>query len=740
LFEFLTQAIDSVADFFGGAPAPKPPPAAPPPPPGDAPVDVKQMGSVTEELFHAMDGLGTDEAGVLGALRGRSAAEIAEVRKQYQKRYGRSLDAELESELGGKDLEVARAEMVGDPVGAAVTSLVAATAGVGTNEKLLLDTLRGLPDQAQRKAVADQLKERTGKSLDDLLGDELSGKDLDQARLLADGKRAAADAVRLDEAMHGGFLGLGTDEKEIKDTLEEAPPERRTAIAAAYGRRTGAALASDLDDELSGDDATIAKDLIAGDEVGAAVARLHAAGDGMGTDENELRHVLAGASPDELVQIQARYRKEHGEDLRAMLDSELSGHERVEIESLLVPQAGAKFGSPEFQAALDATTGSTNRAGNDVNMLFDGVNSFAERDRLIDEAKGSINLQTFIFNSDETGWDLAHRLAAKADEGVTVRIIYDALGSGRADPAMFEFLKEHGVEVRAHAPLMEDPLDANHRWHEKHLIVDGETSIEGGMNIADEYAWGGTDKKVTTRGGADPWRDADAELTGPAVADAEKAFLSNWASVGDPVSPDEEKDLTSAAEAPEAVGAGVNVRVVHHRPNEDKDNNTENLYLQAIRSSQTAITIENAYFIPSEEMRMELIAAARRGVKVRIMTNSRQSNDNTMVADASRSFDAELVAAGIEFHEKEGGTLHAKTASFDGQFSIVGSANLNGRSRGCDSEDVLAIEDTKTAEALDARFDAGLKQTHGVSAEDLQKDSTFAKLREDFFSLARDVF
>lgn len=396
------------------------------------------------------------------------------------------------------------------------------------------------------------------------------------------------------------------------------------------------------------------------------------------------------------------------------------------------------FGTAAFEERLDALTGSKVRDGNRISLLFDGVNSFAERNRLIEGARSSIHLQTFIFTDDDTGWDLARRLSAKAQEGVKVRVIYDALGSNRSDDKLFDYMRQHGVELRAYGDPLKQFWDVNDRWHEKHLIVDGNVSIEGGMNIADEYAYGGSGRMVVSRGQAasEPWRDADARLEGPAVADAQEAFLKNWKELGPPVA-----DAERAALFPELSTRGTaKVRVVQHRPDEEGDNNTHALYLEAIRSARESVTIENAYFIPPQDLREALIDAAKRGVNVQIMTNSRASNDMGIVSDAARYFYDDLIAAGVRIHEKQGGTLHTKTATFDGVFSIVGSVNLNGRSKGRDSEVALAIEDPIAAAQLQRRFHEGLGQTKEVTSQELRKEDFFTNLKQWSLSLLAWTF
>jgi cardiolipin synthase len=395
-----------------------------------------------------------------------------------------------------------------------------------------------------------------------------------------------------------------------------------------------------------------------------------------------------------------------------------------------VPTSGVR--SQVFEAQLDKETNSRSLAGNKVSMLFDGVQSFAERNKMIDNAKESICFQTFIFNSDETGWALANKLAAKAQEGVQVRVIYDASGSSRADPKMFEMMKNAGVDVKAYGKKYE-VWDINDRWHEKHLIVDGKASVEGGMNVANEYALGGSGKMVFSRGdgktGTEAWRDADIKLEGPAVADAMKAFVRNWDEMGGKLSDADRQKLFPKLS--EVSGSNTSVRVVQSNPEvKGLVGTTDRLYLRAIEHAQKSITIENAYFLPPPEIRKALIDAAKRGVEVKVMTNGRASSDMGFVADAARYFYDDMIKAGVKINEKQGGTLHAKTATFDGEFSVVGSVNLNGRSKNQDAEVALAVQDSTTAKQLEERFATGIKNSVPVTMGELKKESFLTNLKQ----------
>jgi len=389
----------------------------------------------------------------------------------------------------------------------------------------------------------------------------------------------------------------------------------------------------------------------------------------------------------------------------------------------------ARFGGPRFEAALDAATRSVVRPHNAARLLFDGVESFAERDRLIAAAKSSIHLQTFIFTDDDTGWKLARQLIEKARAGVAVRVIIDGLGSNRSDAKLFDAMRAAGVEVRARETGL-DPTELNHRWHEKHLVVDGRVAITGGMNIADEYALGGSGRQVLGRGeAAEPWRDVDVRIEGAAVHDEQRAFLRNWALLG-PAAPS--SSSSAAALFPRAPLAGAaEVRVVQQHPAGDPpEDHLLQLYVRAIGAATKSITIEHAYFVPPPALRDALVDAARRGVRVRVMTNSKESSDMGFVVDAARYHYDALLAAGVEIHEKRGGTLHSKTATFDGQYSIVGSYNLNGRSNGLDTECAVAIRDDATAAGLVRRFEDGVAETTAVDAAFLARDTFVDNLKQ----------
>lgn len=463
---------------------------------------------------------------------------------------------------------------------------------------------------------------------------------------------------------------------------------------------------------------------------------------GLGTDEDGVYAILEKRSPAQRDAIEKEFDKRYGVQFGSLTSAIYGDFSGAELQRALDglqsgrPEA-PPVGSHEFEKMLDQTTNSKRRLNNSAQLLLDGTDSFAARRNLIRGATHSIYMQTFIFNDDGTGWDLARELSLRAQEGIDVRVIYDGIGSLRAAPEMFDYMRENGVQVLEYGDPVNQFWDLNDRWHEKHLIVDQEVSIEGGMNIANEYALGGSGRLVLSRSekAEEPWRDVDVRLTGPVVQDTVNAFRRNWESLTGEVIALSNHPRTWT----EAAGT-TPVRFIQHRPDEEGDQNTRNAHLQSIRSAQDSITIENAYFLPPSDLRNALINAAHRGVKVRVMTNSRESNDIGIVSDAARYFYDDLVAAGVEIYEKSGGTLHSKTMTVDGTYSIVGSVNLNGRSQWRDSESMAAISSESTATTLEKRFESGLSECKRITGQELEDESLITNLQQWAISFLAPTF
>lgn len=341
-----------------------------------------------------------------------------------------------------------------------------------------------------------------------------------------------------------------------------------------------------------------------------------------------------------------------------------------------------------FETFMDRNTGTQSRPGSKVEPLIDGSEGFPAMYKAIDAAKSSVNYTVFDFSSDETGWEMARHLAAAADRGCTVRLLYDHTGSAFSngaptDPGIFDFLRKHGIEVR------EQPTHTLHITHRKLMVVDGKTGFIGGMNCADEYH--------------EVWHDVFSRVSGPAVGDMQGLFKEQWQRNGGSM-----PDTPPPAPIP---GAGT-ARVVGHVGH--RDTYLKQSYLAAIDTAKQSIRIADPYLTDTDVV-SHLEAAARAGVRVQIVLP--HVNDDATDQHIERSIYPDLLKAGVEIYEYSGRPMaHDKVATFDGQIATIGSSNLDNRSMTYNDEANIWSTDPETVQIMERNlFDADIRQSTRIT-------------------------
>ncbi len=300
--------------------------------------------------------------------------------------------------------------------------------------------------------------------------------------------------------------------------------------------------------------------------------------------------------------------------------------------------------------------------GNRIQLITDGDECFDEYLKAIGSARKSINLESYIFKSDDIGWKIARLLARKARAGCEVNVIYDAVGCIGTAPALFSFLRESGVEVIEYHPLWpwRKFWNVTLRDHRKLLVVDGRTAFVGGINIGAEYAG------ARYNGGR--WRDTHLKIQGPAVRDIQFFFVENWYRNGGAI-------LDNGNHFPPVRPCGKKLLMVLCTRSRKKIRPIHESYVSAINFAKNSIYIANAYFIPDARIYRALVRAARRGVDVRVLLPG--ITDVPFVQHASRYLFKRYLRHGIRVYEYVPSVLHAKTAVIDGIWSTVGSSNLD---------------------------------------------------------------
>jgi cardiolipin synthase len=325
----------------------------------------------------------------------------------------------------------------------------------------------------------------------------------------------------------------------------------------------------------------------------------------------------------------------------------------------------------------------------------------------IEAAQQQICLEAYIFHSDETGRAFAEALADKARQGLGVFVIYDSFGSMESDPAMFDMMRRAGVRLAEFHPIR--PLYAKFAWrpfnrdHRKLLVVDNRAAGFGGLNVGSEYGSGFLSPRARR---CDLWRDNGVGIVGPAAACFGECFARTWHYVqrGGKMAAAQYVygvDLGRRRGRLSGVGyraSGAARRMKRFRDPAEDDPRQPRLLgdlgivasvpapnspvvpclLSFLRSATRSLDLTVAYFAPSDAFIGELIRAARRGVRVRLMLPGQC--DVPLVRFATRSFYEILMDAGVQIWERQGAVLHAKTMVVDERTSVIGSLNLDYRS------------------------------------------------------------
>jgi cardiolipin synthase A/B len=327
--------------------------------------------------------------------------------------------------------------------------------------------------------------------------------------------------------------------------------------------------------------------------------------------------------------------------------------------------------------------------GNSVRLLKDAQENYPAWLDAIRTAKKYIHFESFIIHGDDIGHQFGDALAAKAREGVQVRLLYDWFGDlGYTPRSFWRSLREAGVEVRHfNPPRLDSPFGWLSRDHRKLLSVDGRVAFVSGLCVG--RRWVGYPER-----GIEPWRDTGIEMRGPAIADAEQAFQQSWSNTGPPFPDDELPQRDSIPPA-----GDVTLRVIASMPS------TAGLYrldhlIAAI--SRRYLWLTDAYFIGTTTYIQALRAAAGDGVDVRLLVPS--ATDVPFMSALSRSGYRPLLEAGVRVFEWNGPMLHAKSAVADARWARVGSTNLNLTSWIGNWELDVAVEDERFAHEMEKMY------------------------------------
>jgi cardiolipin synthase len=365
-------------------------------------------------------------------------------------------------------------------------------------------------------------------------------------------------------------------------------------------------------------------------------------------------------------------------------------------------------------------------AGNRVTLLVDGPQTLTAIRNAIENARHHVHLETYIFADDEIGRALRDLLIRRRKEGIEVRVLYDAIGSVTTPAAFFEPMRQAGVEVLQFRPLNPArtmPWKLNNRDHRKIVVVDGRIAFTGGINISGAYASSSTSRPGPKTGQDEAWRDTHVEIEGPAAAQFQTLFLKIWERAGGRLS-----DASAQYFPPLAPGGAELVATVASSGGDRRETTIYDTYTSAIGHTSRRLWMTQAYFAPDPALRKALIAAARRGVDVRVIVPS--FSDSALIFHASRADYDELLAGGVRIYEQRYAMLHAKTMVIDSALSMVGSANFDIRSFLHNNEVNAVIVGSAFAGRMEALFERDLRDTRELQLESWRKRPWLDRFKE----------
>jgi cardiolipin synthase A/B len=325
----------------------------------------------------------------------------------------------------------------------------------------------------------------------------------------------------------------------------------------------------------------------------------------------------------------------------------------------------------------------------------------------IEAARKHIFLETFIWKGDAMGQRFVEALAQKAREGVDVYVIFDGFAN-LVVPAKFKDFPEeiHTLHFR---PIdgprrVADPRSI-FRDHRKILCVDGRVAFMGGYNIGSLYAAG--------------WRDTHLRIRGDEVSEVENAFVDFW-------------NIHHGDSLPKIEYSGErawNSHLVLHRNDPYlRIFPIRAMYIEAIDRASEHIYLTHAYFVPDRAMRAGLIEAARRGVDVQIVL---PKESNHVTADwLGRRHYYSLLEAGVRIFRYKHIMIHSKTATIDGKWSTVGTANIDRLSLLGNYEINLEIYDEGFASQMERMFELDKTNTEELTLEEWERRPLPAKVVE----------
>jgi cardiolipin synthase len=383
----------------------------------------------------------------------------------------------------------------------------------------------------------------------------------------------------------------------------------------------------------------------------------------------------------------------------------------------IVTTPSAALESEEFLRMLGGLTNATVYTNNQVDVLTNGEVFYESELEAIRSARHNVNIEAYIFQKGRVASRFIEALIERAQAGVKVNVVMDAIGSFATWDSYVKPLRDAGARVERYHPIRWYTLPRiNNRTHRTLIIVDGRVGFVGGAGVADHWLYG---LRNSSR-----WRDTMVRVEGDAVADLQSTFVENWLEAsGEVLALPEYFPLCKVAGDTKAM-------VVDSSPSVGASTRARLLFQTLLASARKNIYISTPYFLPDRSARKEMVRAIKeRGVEIKIITPGKHT-DHLLTRTSSRRLYGELLAAGAQIYEYVPAMMHVKVMIVDGVWSVVGSTNFDNRSFGLNDEVNLAAFGSELADRLKEDFARDLIDSLSVSYEEWKRRSVFERAHE----------
>jgi cardiolipin synthase A/B len=347
--------------------------------------------------------------------------------------------------------------------------------------------------------------------------------------------------------------------------------------------------------------------------------------------------------------------------------------------------------------------------GNRVEQLLNGDGTYPRLWQDLRSATRSITVQMYYSKPGGVADTMAAILKERAHAGVRVLLLLDAFGSQSLKKRWADSLEAAGVQVALLRKLKWYTLHkAGDRSHVRVVVVDGKVGYTGGFGLADYWLGNGRER--------DQWRETNVRFEGPTVMELQAAFAAAWVESTGELLVDEKFFPRNGFRTP----AGAATAALLHASPTTGSTQGERFFALTIAGARRTLWIANSYFVPDDDFRDLMIAAARRGVDVRILTVSKETDVRTTWYAGRARYEA-LLRGGVRIFEYQPTMMHAKTTVADGIWGSIGSMNFDNRSLAFNNESQLLVWDRAFGATMDSTFVDDLTRSREIHLPEFQR-------------------